>query len=290
MPNDFDTTISALEKKTLNTLNSGPSGGKTTLYAQAIRAHLYHEDFFLPGLKFPEGRIAIVQTDRTRRQYSKTFIPLGLHEHPMIETLNFVDDRSLHNLTKPMNKPQQDLQQLEILRSEISRRLKGKDIGTLILDLYDDFHRGSASGRAAAHDGRTNLQWAQDLDVAILAVLYSFKQTTAKQALRAQDRSSGVLQLQASADWKFTLIDAEETRDPYYTICVTPAPGCGQKLTIPAVRGTPETGDSVGLFSLYSGPILPSLDEIMLKWNCGMTKAYEIKKRLATGEDPEWIT
>lgn len=285
------TETPALERGTLSGINSGPSGGKTTLYAQAINAHLYQTDFFVPGMRFPEGRIAIVQTDRGYvKGYQKTFVALGLHQHPMIDILNFVDDRPLHALTRPPSgRNSNDVGQLEALRQEIGRRLKGRDISTLILDLYDDFHTGSASGRKAGYDGRTNVQWSQDMNVAILAILYPFKQTTQKRAMRVQDRQSGVLQIQASMNWKFTIIDAEESQMPYATIAVKPAPGDGDGREIQVVRGTKDEGDFIGLFRPYTGPIIPSIESIIDEHKCGLTKAREIQKRLAAGEDSDWV-
>lgn len=278
-----------MNRRTLNSINSGPSGGKTTLYGQALQAHLYNQEFFVPGLTFPEGRIAICQTDRGYSGYQKTFIALGLDNHPKIDILNFVDDRELHRLTRPAAKSTGDLHQLENLRDAISARLRGRDIGTLILDLYDDFHLGGGNGRKACYDGRTNLQWAQDLDVAILAVLYPFKQTSQKRALRVQDRQSGVLQLQASFGWKFTIIDAEESKLPYWTITGRPAPGEGSGSEVLAVRGNEEEGDTIGLFRLYDGKPVPTITEIIDIYKVGTTKAYTIQKQLAAGEDPDLV-
>lgn len=278
-----------MERQTLNSLNGGPSGGKTTLYSQAIRAHLFHESFFIPGFTFPSGRVAIVQSDRSVVQYNRTFEPLGIANHPEIELLNFVDDRILNQSTRSAPKSSGDLYQLDQLREKISQRLQNKGIGTLILDLYDDYHIGGPNTRKAAYDGRLNLQWAQDLNVAILAIMYPFKQTTMKKALRLQDRQSGVLHLQASMDWKFTLVDAEESGTPYGLVAAQPPSGSGMCVITPVIRGTEAEGDKLGLFRPYIGATIPSITEIMTQYKCGQTKAYAIQKQLETGADPEFV-
>jgi len=193
-----------MKRGTLTLLNSGPSGGKTTILAQAAKAYLSQEPFFIKGLDFPEGKIAWVQSDRKASLYDPIFEATGILGHPDLYTINFADDTTLHAMTRPVP-PKEEVGQLESLRDAISRRIAGKGISTVILDLYITFQTDPNNTKKAAYDGRENLRWADKLNVALIGVNYTFKQTTSKQAMRLQDRNAGSLMGQASANWKFSI-------------------------------------------------------------------------------------
>lgn len=244
-----------MRRKSIAFVNSGPAGGKTTLIGQAIKAHFLEQPFFVPGLDFPPGDIAIVQTDRPIELQKPWLEALGLWEHPRLHLINFVDDRGLHKLTEPHDNEKYEVQDLDKLRKAISDRIKTlwPSTSTLILDLYDDFNTSSSNnGKRSGYHARANLQWAMDLDVALLGVCYPFKQTSARKADRVQDRMAGSLKGQASANWKITIIDAEELEKPYGLIEAKPGPGEGSPATIYVKRGRQEEGDYLGLFRLCS--------------------------------------
>jgi len=270
-----------LERGTSNTINSNPNGGKTTLYCQAVRAHLYKEDFFLKSMTFPSGRIAFVQTDRSIERYKNLLIPMGLYQHSAIEIINFVDEPSFHELTKPVQS--KDIpRHIELLRTAITARLTQKDISTVIFDL-DPFQRATSSSDAGYYS-RSVAIWAKEQNFSVLLINYPFKQTTAKQALRTQDRSSGFLHAQASQDWKFTIIDSEENDTPYHILSVRKPSGSGSREEHMVLRGTEEEGDFIGLYRLYTGPRIPTVVEIMKERKCDYDEAWRIRKRLLAGD------
>ena len=247
--------VHALRRQTLTLVNSGPAGGKSTLIAQAVKAHFEGKNFFIKGLNLPDGDVCWVQTDRQQATHNIPLKAMGLANHPRLHILNFVDDTELHQLTIPQPK-QSEPAQIARLRNAVSERIEGLNIGTLILDLYDDFQTGDTkNGKKMAFDGRCNLRWCMKMDLAIVGVNYSFKQTGQNAAKRLQDRSAGNLKGQASASWKITLVDAEELGEAYGIVEAKPGPGEGTPETIQVRRGTQDDGDYVGLFSAYDGPL-----------------------------------
>jgi len=244
-----------LKPQSVNGINSGPAGGKTTLLAQGVAAHFGHEPFFVKGMDLPAGKVVWVQTDRSEVLLRPTLEALHLHSHPELIIINIVDDLDLHALTRPV-KAENETLWIENLRLAIEKRLEGKGVGTLILDLYDDFQTGdTGNGRKMAYHGRCNLQWAIRMDVAIIGVNYSYKQTASNAAKRLQDRSAGNLRGQASLNNKYTIVDAEElaTEGGYGLIGIKPGPGEGSPEIIYVVRGSELEGDKIGLFRVYEG-------------------------------------
>jgi hypothetical protein len=252
-----------------------------------VHAHIYKEPFFIPQFTLPPGRVAWIQTDRQKEKYELMMATLGLWNHPDIHIENFLDDISLHTLTRP-NDRKKIVERIDKLRMEMTSRLRNEGIGTVILDLYDPFHHSSTNSEAS-YWSRQNAIWAGEMNALVLAVVYPFKQTSMKHALRVQDRISGFLQIQSSMDWKITIIDAEEQIAPYWSIYTVPPMSHGRPFETLAIRGKEEEGDPIGLFRKYEGPRLPDIGDIMIQWDCGETKAYSIRKKLAAGEDPEYI-
>jgi hypothetical protein len=234
---------------TLNLINSGPSGGKSTLIGQSIKAHFNGEPFFVRGMDLPVGKVAWIYSDRHMKIQNLTLAGCGLLGHPDLITMNFVEDDQLNLQATPSASNLDESRRIQHLRDIISKRLVGAGVGTIILDLYDEYHtERTNSAKRMAYDGRMNLRWAIQLNVAILGVSYPFKQTRQNAALRIQDRFAGSLKGQASANWKFTLMSAEEVGEPYCLIHTVPGPGEGSPEVYKAVRGTAAEGDPVGLF------------------------------------------
>lgn len=245
-----------LKRGTLNLLCGGPSAGKTTLTYQAILAHERNEPFFIPALQFPPGPVLVINTDRSKVVNQQFFDTIGIKATGFI---SIVDDRSLHNLTRPQKS---DVAPLEFLRRELTNRISKLNPApsTIILDLYGDFISGNAGNhKALAYDGRCNVQWAEDMDVAILGLAYPYKQKAGNAAMRPQDRIAGATTIQASSNWKFNITDATETKT-CWLIDVIPPPMGGPMKTYYALRA--EDADGVGRFHECDPPPQQSLDEI----------------------------
>jgi hypothetical protein len=248
-----------MNRQTLNLINSGPSGGKTTLIAQVVKASLDGIPFFIPGLDLPPGRIAWVQTDRPKQLYKPIFDFIGISD-PDLEQINFLNEPYLHHMTSSRKGDDEELQ-IERLREAITKRIVGRNFGTLIIDLYDEFQTSqTGNGKKMGYDSRANLLWAMELDLVIIGINYCFKQKQQNGAMRAQDRSSGHLKGQASANTKISIIDSEEHSQrlerslPYGVIEMKPGPGEGGPMKFFVIRGTKEAdNDPIGLFRLYDG-------------------------------------
>jgi hypothetical protein len=239
-----------MKRGTLNLAHSGPSGGKSTLIAQAIRAHFENEPFFVRGLDLPEGRVMWIQTDRGLKDYQPLLKGARIWGNPKLDTLNFVDETILHDMTYQGKEREAD--RIDALRQMVKTRIRDRDIGTVILDLYDEFQTGDTrNGHKMAYHGRANLRWAIQMDVALIGVCYTFKQTTMNTAKRLQDRLAGSLRGQASANWKISLVDAEELQKPYGIIEAKPGPGDGMPQRSLVVRGEPPE-DCIGMFAPYT--------------------------------------
>ncbi len=230
-----------LEIGTVNLLCSGPGGGKTTLTSQAILAQQQQREFFIPALQLPAGPIAYVCTDRPVSEYWEfCWRPMGVREkdfHPM----SLVSDRAFNPIARnPV-----------MLRAEVARRIAGLGCKTLVLDLYGEFVTGRMGDtKELAHDGRLNVQWAQDLGVAILALPYTYKQKEGNSAKRVQDRIAGGSTIQASCNWKLNLISPEETKSAWQIHCV-PSVGRGAHQIIWMERAEPIL-DPLGRFGLLT--------------------------------------
>ena len=237
-----------MKRPSLNFLTGGPSAGKTSLVGQLTQAHFHNEPFFIPGLDLPEGNVVWVQTDRGAVGYSEILSTLGITNHPRLHTINLTDDDSLHRLTRPEIKIEEFIR-LERLRLTISQRIAALGAGTVILDLYEEFQTGRmGDSHRMAYEGRSNLRWAIDMDVCLIGIPYTFKQTTLKKAARAQDRQAGSLLGQASANYKIAIVDPEETGKACYYLHVKPGPGEG----MPAVHKVQRNAH--GFFEPYDGP------------------------------------
>ena len=227
-----------LHRGTLNILCGAPSAGKTTLTLQAVHAHEIGLPFFVDVLRFPPGPIVYVSTDRPDDDLRRLVLdPMGISKMNVIST---VLDRSFNPIA---HNP-------AAMRKAITDRISSLGAGTLILDLYNDFiHGRMADAKLLSQDGRLNVQWARDLNCAILGLWYPFKQRQNAQAKRVQDRIAGALALQASANWKMNIIDPAESHDEFWIVDVVPGPGEGPPRSYQLVRGN----DPIGLFSLH-GP------------------------------------
>ena len=189
-----------------------------------------------------------IQTDRSAAGYSEILSTLGLIHHPRLHTINLTDDDALHRLTRPEIKIEEFIR-LERLRLTISQRIAALDAGTVILDLYEEFQTGRmGDSHRMAYESRSNLRWAMDMNVCLIGIPYTFKQTTLKKAARAQDRQAGSLLGQASANYKIAIVDPEETGKACYYLHVKPGPGEG----LPAVHKVQRNAQ--GFFEPYDGP------------------------------------
>lgn len=261
------TTPTPLEKGTLNLLTGGPSAGKTTLIYQAIAAHELNQPFFVPCLKFPDGPILVVNTDRSADKNRRFFAAIGITQTLFI---SLVDDRVLSNLSTA-----------RALRQAVTDRIAklANKPTTLVLDLYNDFLDAKMNeSKKLAQDGRANVQWAQDLDLTILGLTYPYKQKSNNRAVRLQDRVAGALTLQASADWKFVISDRAETGS-HWIVDGVPGPMGGPPQTFHLTRQDDE--DGVGRFM----PTLPpdasmTIKEIMNLYNVKQRQAYNIRAEL----------
>ena len=272
---------------TLNQFTGNPSAGKTTLIHQAIAAHERGKLFFVPTLHLPPGSVAYVSTDRSRQVLETQLRMVGSTQCFLIST---VDDRSFNAFD---HSP-------ELMRQAVTERLKrsGLAFGTLVLDLAMDFMTGSAgNGKLLGHDGRLNVQWAEDLGVAILSLHYPFKQKSLNYALRQQDRTSGAVGIQASASWKFNMIDKAETRT-HWILHATPPPLGGPPQIAHMLRLNDP--DGVGRFIPCRDPQIHSIEEFMeLNGCCRQTAAQyrneDLKRwleeadRLADCSSPDWL-
>jgi len=237
-----------LKRPSLNFLTGGPSAGKTSLVGQLTQALFRNEPFFIPGLDLPEGDVVWVQTDRGAVGYAEILQTLGLTNHPRLHTINLTDDDALPRLTRPEAKIEEFIR-LERLRQTISQRIASLGAGTVILDLYEEFQTGRmGDSHRMAYEGRSNLRWAIDMNVCLIGIPYTFKQTTLKKAARAQDRQAGSLLGQASANYKISIVDPEETGKACYHLHVKPGPGEG----FPAVYKVQR--NQQGFFEPYDGP------------------------------------
>ena len=237
-----------LKRPSLNFLTGGPSAGKTSLAGQLIQAHFRNEPFFISGLDLPEGDVVWVQTDRGAVGYAEILQTLGIANHPRLHTINLTDDDALHRLTRPEIKIEEFIR-LERLRLTISQRIAALDAGTVILDLYEEFQTGRmGDSHRMAYESRSNLRWATHMNVCLIGIPYTFKQTTLKKAARAQDRQAGSLLGQASANYKIAIVDPEETGKACYYLHVKPGPGEG----LPAVHKVQRNAQ--GFFEPYDGP------------------------------------
>ena len=189
-----------------------------------------------------------VQTDRGATGYQDILSNLGILNHPDLHVINLTDDSDLHKLTRPEAKIDEYIR-LERLRLTISQRIRDLGAGTLILDLYEEFQTGRmGDSHRMAYESRSNLRWAIALNVCILGIPYTFKQTTLKKATRAQDRQAGSLLGQASANYKIAIVDPEETGKACYYLHVKPGPGEG----LPAIHKVQR--NQQGFFEPYDGP------------------------------------
>ena len=237
-----------LKRPSLNFLTGGPSTGKTSIAGQLVKARFHEEPFFIPGLDLPEGSVVWVQTDRGATGYRDILTNLGILDHPDLHMINLPDDGELHKLTRPEAKIEEFIR-LERLRLTISQRIRDLGAGTVILDLYEEFQTGrSGDSHRMAYESRSNLRWAVSLNVCLLGIPYTFKQTTLKKAARAQDRQAGSLLGQASANYKIAIVDPEETGKACYYLHVKPGPGEGLP-SVHKVQRNPQ-----GFFEPYDGP------------------------------------
>ena len=206
------------------------------------------EPFFIPGLDLPEGAVVWVQTDRGAAGYHNIFTSLGILNHPQLHTINLTDETQLHRMTRPEIKIEEFVR-LERLRQTIKERIAGLDAGTVILDLYEEFQTGRlGDSHRMAFESRSNLRWAISLNVCLIGIPYTFKQTTLKKASRAQDRQAGSLLGQASANYKIAIVDPEETGKACYYIHIKPGPGEG----MPSIHKVQRNAH--GFFEPYDGP------------------------------------
>lgn len=258
-----------IESPSLNLICGGPSAGKTTLIYQSLKAHYDKQDFIIPPLTFPEGIPYIVNGDRTKKLNDKFMKAIGL---PLdIPTTLLVEDRKLSAL--PVGR----------LRDAISEHivkegLLGK-LSVLILDLYDDFHDAKPYEiKKLLQAGRTNMQWAQDLEVPIAGLTYPYKAKGNNRSLRLQDRIAGALHVQASAYWKFIITDKSETGTHWILDCIPPPMG-GIPLTYHLKRQDDE--DKIGRFMITEPPSADmTVEEICDLYNVEERQAYRIRKSL----------
>lgn len=237
-----------LKRPSLNFITGGPSAGKTSLVGQLSQSNFRNEPFFIPGLDLPDGAIVWVQTDRGATGYLDILTNLGIINHPQLHTINLTDDDALHRLTRPEAKIEEYIR-LERLRLTISQRIANLGAGTVILDLYEEFQTGRmGDSHRMAFESRSNLRWAMAMNVCLIGIPYTFKQTTLKKAARAQDRQAGSLLGQASANYKIAIVDPEETGKACYYLHVKPGPGEGLPATH-KVQRNPQ-----GFFEPYDGP------------------------------------
>ena len=237
-----------LKRPSLNFITGGPSAGKTSLVGQLTRSHFAGEPFFIPGLDLPEGPVVWVQTDRGATGYHEIFTSLGILDHPDLHTINITDDDQLHKLTRPEAKIEEFIR-LANLRKAIEERITRFEPGTVILDLYEEFQTGrSGDAHRMAFESRSNLRWAMSMNVCLIGIPYTFKQTTMKRATRAQDRQAGSLLGQASANYKIAIVDPEETGKACSYLHVKPGPGEGHP-AVHKVQRNPQ-----GFFEPYDGP------------------------------------
>ena len=189
-----------------------------------------------------------VQTDRGAAGYHDIFTSLGILDHPQLHTINLTNEDALHRLTRPEIKVEEYIR-LERLRQTIAQRISGLDAGTVILDLYEEFQTGRmGDSHRMAFESRSNLRWAMSMNVCLIGIPYTFKQTTLKKAARAQDRQAGSLLGQASANYKIAIVDPEETGKACYYLHVKPGPGEGFPATHKVQR------NKQGFFEPYDGP------------------------------------
>ncbi len=264
------TKFNGLEKGTLNLLCGGPSAGKTTLTYQSLAAHERGESFFVPPLNYPPGPIVVVNTDRSKAVNDQFFKLMGIHETHFI---SLVDERTLHLMTQPQH---EDHGPLKKFRSVLGEKIAKFKPSTVILDLYGDFISGNAgSHKALGFDGRSNVQWAEDLNVAILALAYPYKQKSNNMATRVQDRIAGATAIQASSSWKINITDKTETKT-CWMIDIIPPPMGGPPKTIYALRQ--DDADGIGPFHECDPPPGATVEAIMEQNGIGSRQASRYKK------------
>jgi hypothetical protein len=208
-------------KRTLNLICGGPNAGKTTLTTQSIASHLNGTPPLIPELAFPPGRICYITTDRSEEVLQDLLRPLSINPSDLIIISLLTEYSALSNLGA------------KTLRAEVSRRIAGKGVGTIILDLYEDFQsENAASLKTRSRDGRDNTHWAMTENIALVGLTYPFKQRTSSRAVRIQDQISGSLGTQASAHHKIILMgpddnDSITTNEPHWDLHIQPGPGGG---------------------------------------------------------------